>query len=197
MGVVKDGRAAAVSAESGRIEAHEASSAAPVIVGKITAQYGVKGWVKVYSYTRPAEQILGYRRWVLAKRPDADDWQSVRVVSSRRQSQKLLAKLAGVDDRNASAGLAGKWIAIAPSQLACLPEGEYYWSDLIGLEVVNQDGVALGRVDHLVETGANDVLVIRRDGEAKERLVPWSPDAIIDVDTEGRRIRVGWDADFD
>lgn len=197
MGAVKDSRAAAVPAEPGRIEAHEGSSAAPVIVGKITAQYGVKGWVKVYSYTRPAEQILGYRRWVLAERPEAGDWQSVRVVSCRRQSQKLLAKLAGVDDRNASAGLAGKWVAIAPSQLACLPEGEYYWSDLIGLAVVNQDGVELGRVDHLVETGANDVLVIRRDGEAKEHLVPWSPDAIIDVDTEGRRIRVGWDPDFD
>ena len=197
MRVVKDGHAAAVSPEPGRIEAHEASPAAPVIVGKIAAQYGVKGWVKVYSYTRPAEQILGYRRWVLAEGPDASDGRSVQVVSTRRQSQKLLAKLAGVDDRNASAGLAGKWIAIAPWQLACLPEGEYYWSDLIGLAVVNQDGVELGRVDHLVETGANDVLVIRRDGEAKERLVPWSPDAIIDVDTESRRIRVGWDAHFD
>lgn len=197
MGAVKDGHAAAAPPEPGRMGAHEASPAAPVIVGKITAQYGVKGWIKVYSYTRPAEQILGYRRWVLAERPDASDWQAVRVVSGRRQSQKLLAKLAGVDDRNTSAGLAGKWVAIAPSQLSCLPEGEYYWSDLIGLAVVNRDGVELGRVDHLVETGANDVLVVRRDGEAKERLVPWSPDAIIDVDTEGRRIRVGWDADFD
>jgi len=179
------------------MDEHEASPAAPVIVGKITAQYGVKGWVKVYSYTRPAEQILGYRRWILAEGPEASGGQCVRVVSTRRQSQKLLAKLAGVDDRGASAGLAGKWVAIAPSQLARLPEGEYYWSDLIGLAVINQDGVDLGRVDHLVETGANDVLVIRRDGEAKERLVPWSPDAIIDVDTEGRRIRVRWDADFD
>jgi len=194
---VKDGRAAAAPSEPGRMQGHEASPAAPVIVGKITAQYGVKGWVKVYSYTRPAEQILDYRQWMLAEGPDASGGRCVQVVSTRRQSQKLLAKLAGVDDRNASAGLAGKWIAIAPSQLACLPQGEYYWSDLIGLAVVNQDGIDLGRVDHLVETGANDVLVIRRDGEAKERLVPWSPDAIIDVDTEGRRIRVGWDADFD
>jgi len=197
MEAVKDGHAATGPCERGRMDEHEASPAAPVIVGKITAQYGVKGWVKVYSYTRPAEQILGYRRWILAEGPEASGGQCVRVVSTRRQSQKLLAKLAGVDDRGASAGLAGKWVAIAPSQLARLPEGEYYWSDLIGLAVINQDGVDLGRVDHLVETGANDVLVIRRDGEAKERLVPWSPDAIIDVDTEGRRIRVRWDADFD
>lgn len=175
---------------------------APVIVGKIGVQYGVKGWIKVYSYTRPAAQILEYARWMLAAQPDSGDWQSVKVASVRRQSKKLLAKLAGIDDRNGADELAGKWIAIRPSQLPRLPRGEYYWSDLTGLAVVNQDGVELGVVDHLVETGANDVLAVRRDDPANvaaeaagERLLPWSPEVIVAVDLEGGRIRVEWHPD--
>ncbi len=180
--------------------------APPVIVGKITGHHGVRGWVKVFSYTRPAEQILEYERWLLAARRDAGRWRSVRVASARRQRHKLLAKLAGMDDREASDGLPGQWIAIAPSQLARLPDGEYYWSELIGLSVVTQDGVELGVVEHLVETGANDVLVVRdgdgdgdgqSGGDAVERLLPWSPDVIAAVDVAGGRIRVEWDPDAD
>ena len=178
----------------------------PLVVGKINGQYGVKGWIKVFSYTRPPEQILEYQRWMLGERPDAGDadgadngsnWRAVTVTSARRQSGRLLAKLAGVDDRDRAHDLAGKWIAVHPSQLAALPGGEYYWSDLAGLSVVNQDGVELGVVDHLVETGANDVLAVRRDGAdgADERLLPWTPEVIVEVDLEGGRIRVEWDPD--
>ena len=167
----------------------------------------MKGWVKVYSYTRPVEQILEYRRWLLAGRHDlpecspesSPEWRPVRVTSVRRQSKKLLAKLAGVDDCDSSERLTGKWIAISQSQLAELPHGEYYWSDLIGLAVMNQDGVELGVVDHLVETGANDVLVVREDGAgdaAVERLLPWSPQVVVAVDVKGGCIRVQWDAEL-
>lgn len=173
-----------------------------VIVGKVSGQYGVQGWVKVYSYTRPVEQILEYQRWMLAERPDADEWRPVRVTSARRQSKKLLAKLAGIDDRNGADQLAGKWIAVRPGQLPPLPEGEYYWDDLTGLSVVNQHGVDLGVVDYLIETGANDVLAVRRAGtvndsgdDPSERLLPWSPEVIVEVDLAGGRIRVDWDAD--
>ncbi len=172
----------------------------PVIVGKITGAHGVKGWVKVHSYTRPAEEILHYDPWLLAQQRDADaaHWQSARVASTRRQSQKLLAKLAGIDDRDASEGLAGHWVAIDSSQLARLPEGEYDWSDLIGLSVVNRDGVELGIVDHLIETGANDVLAVRggAGSDAVERLLPWTAEVIVEVDVRGGRIRVDWEADF-
>ncbi len=171
----------------------------PVVVGKIGAPSGLKGWFNVYSHTRPAAKILEYDRWLLANRPDADEWMAVAVASVRQQSEKLRAKLAGVDDRNGADGLVGKWIAVDPSQLAQLPKGEYYWSDLTGLSVVDQDGVELGIVDHLVETGANDVLVVRHPGVendstdgADEHLLPWSPDVIIEVDLEGGRIRVNW-----
>lgn len=166
----------------------------PVIVGKITAHHGVRGWLKVVSYTRPAEQILEYRRWLLATRRDAGEWRRVRVAGARRQRHKLLAKLDGRDDREACGDLPGNWIAIAPAQLAQLPPGEYYWSDLIGLSVVNQDEVTLGVVDHLLETGANDVLVVRSDSaDQAEHLLPWSPEVITSVDVAGGRIRVEWD----
>ena len=191
--------------DAGSDESHS-----PVVVGKISGQYGVKGWVKVYSYTRPAAQILEYARWMLAAQPDSGDWQSVTVASVRRQSKKLLAKLAGIDDRSGADELLGQWIAVRPSQFPRLPRGEYYWSDLTGLGVVNQDGVELGVVAHLVETGANDVLVVRDDpanvaadttaaadgiAAASERLLPWLPEVIVEVDLEGGRIRVEWNPD--
>ena len=185
--------------DAGSDESHS-----PVIVGKISGQYGVKGWIKVYSYTRPAAQILEYARWMLAAQPDSGDWQSVTVASVRRQSKKLLAKLAGIDDRSGADELLGQWIAVRPSQFPRLPRGEYYWSDLTGLGVVNQDGVELGVVAHLVETGANDVLVVRDDpanvaadttAAAGERLLPWLPEVIVEVDLEGGRIRVEWNPD--
>ena len=158
----------------------------------------MRGWLKVYSYTRPASQILEYDRWMLADRSDAAEWRVLRVTSTRRQARKLLAKLEGVDDREVAGDLSGMWIAIERNQLAQLPPDEYYWSDLIGLCVVNREGVELGVVDHLIETGANDVLAVRGHnsrGEGDERLVPWSPDVIVEVDVVGGRLRVEWDAD--
>lgn len=170
--------------------------AAPIIVGKIAGQYGVKGWLKVHSFTRPPAQILRYPRWLLKARRDAG-WRPVQVDAAREQAQKLLAKLAGVDDRSAAEPLAGQWIAIAESQLDPLPPGEYYWSDLIGLAVVNLDGVELGVVAQLIETGANDVLVVRDGDGATERLLPWDPRAIVEVELAAGRLRVDWDADWD
>ena len=184
----------------GNAAAGSDATAAPVIVGKISAPAGVKGWLKVHSFTRPAAQILRYRRWLLAGRRDGD-WRAFQVTAAREQPPKLLAKLAGVDDRNTVESLTGRWIAVAPAQLEALPPGEYYWSDLIGLAVVNQGGVELGVVDHLLETGANDVLVVRQErgqgAGAQEILLPWSPHAIVEVDVAAGRLRVDWDADWD
>lgn len=179
------------------LDAQGAAAASPaVVVGKIAGQYGVKGWLKVQSFTRPPAQILRYQNWQLAARRDADcDWRPVQVAATRSQAQKLLAKLDGVDDRSAAEQLAGQWIAIAESQLTPLPPGEYYWSDLIGLAAVNLRGVELGVVEQLIETGANDVLVVR-DG-ATERLLPWAPRVIVEVELAAGRLRVDWDADWD
>lgn len=185
----------------------------PVIVGKITAVYGVQGWVKVHSYTRPLLEIFDYARWRLAMREDAKEWRGVEVVGrmprvkvgaggEAGRGTKLRAKLAGVDSREAAEGLVGSLIAVGRSQLAKLAEGEYYWDDLIGLRVVNREGVGLGRVEEVLETGANDVLVVRDDGvgeggngDGRERLLPWSPYVIVGVEREAGCIRVDWHPD--
>ncbi len=171
----------------------DCNQGAPIVVGKITAQYGVKGWVKVFSYTRPVEQIFQYECWLCAAQPTASEWQSLRLAETAQQAKKLFAKLAGIDDRDSAHWLVGKWLAIQPAQLARLSAGEYYWSDLIGLSVVTQQGVELGIVEHLMETGANDVLAVR--DARRERLLPWSPQVIVAVDIAARCMRVNWHAD--
>jgi 16S rRNA processing protein RimM len=165
----------------------------PVVVGKITAPHGVAGWLKVFSHTRPPEQLLHYADWLLAARADAAQWTKVQPRASRQRARQLFVKLDVCNDRNAAEALRGHWIAIDPAQLAKLPPGEYYWSDLIGLAVINREAIALGAVDHLLETGANDVLVVR-DG-ATERLLPWAPHVIVAVDLSAGRLVVDWPAD--
>lgn len=166
----------------------------PIIVGKVGRHYGTKGWVKVYSYTRPIENILCYARWLLMKCENSTSGMLVHVTSVKQQAKNLLAKLEGVEDRETAQQLTGKWIAIEQSQLDPPLPGEYYWEDLVGLSVINHEGTGLGVVDHLIETGANDVLVVRQTNgtEADERLIPWSPKTIANVNIDGGYIRVNW-----
>jgi 16S rRNA processing protein RimM len=161
-----------------------------VILGRISGVYGVQGWVKVYSETRVREDILGYERWLLRR---AGGWQPLRLIDGRMQGATVIARLEGVNDRDAARALIGTEIAVQRRDLPPAQPGEYYWSDLEGLKVVNLDGVELGTVSHLFETGANDVLVVV--GE-RERLIPFTRDAVKDVDLQARLLRVDWDADF-
>lgn len=161
-----------------------------VVLGRISGIYGVQGWVKVYSETRIRADILGYDQWWL-RRPGG--WQKVRLIEGRMQGEGVIARLEGVNDRDAARGLIGTEIAVLRRELPPAEPGEYYWSDLEGLRVVNLDGVELGTVSHLFETGANDVLVVV--GE-RERLIPFTRDAVKEVDLQARLLRVDWDADF-
>lgn len=162
-----------------------------VILGQVAGLYGVKGWVRVFSHTQPRDNILRYSPWRLRL---AGEWKELPVETGRRHGKGVIAKLAGVEDRDAAARLLGADIAVARSQLPRPAEGEYYWADLEGLEVLTLEGVSLGRVSHLLETGANDVLVVR--GE-RERLIPFTPGiAVREVDLAGGRICVDWDPDF-
>lgn len=164
-----------------------------VIMGRISGLYGVRGWVKVFSYTEPREQILDYSPWYLRH---GGRWQAYTLAGGRRQGKGVAAHLNGVNDRDAAAALVDAEIAVSRQQLPTPPSGEYYWRDLIGLEVVTLQGDCLGRVDHLLETGANDVLVVR-DGE-RERLIPYVPDVVVRrVDLTGGLIEVDWDAAWD
>lgn len=159
-----------------------------ISVGQVVGLFGVDGWVKVYSHTRPPAAILGYRPWRVEV---AGVWRRLDVAEGRLQGKGIVARLAGYEDRDAAAALVGAQIAILASQLPAAGEREYYWAELEGLRVVNLAGQELGRVSHLFETGANDVLVVR--GE-RERLIPFGREVIQRVDLEAGVISVDWDA---
>ena len=166
-----------------------------ITMGRITGLYGVKGWVKVFSETEPREGISKYSEW-LVKRPHG--WQRFAVESGRKQGKNVVVKLAGIDDRDMAATLSGCEIAVTRDQFALAKPGEYYWLDLEGLKVTTIDGVELGIVDHLLETGANDVLVVREEGgETREHLIPYLPGQVVtDIDLQHKRMIVDWDPEF-
>ena len=162
-----------------------------VNVGRISGVYGVKGWVKIFSYTNPRENILSYSPWQIYI---DGDWKSVEVIEGRRHGKGVIAHLDGYDDTESIRSIMNADIAVYRHQLPVPSAGEYYWADLVGLKVVTVDGIELGRVDHLFETGANDVLVVKND---RERLIPFVPhEVVIEIDTDNRTIKVDWDPDY-
>ncbi len=172
-----------------------------VILGRITGVYGVKGWVKVFSHTEPMEAIVDYSPWLIrAENKNNADWSKVKLKAGKRHAKTVVVKLENCNDREAAMVYVGNEIAIELHQLEALKEAnEYYWRDLIGLRVINQQQIVLGVVKSLLETGANDVLVVvsEVDGETVERLIPWTLDiAIISVDMKQQIIEVDWDAEF-
>lgn len=161
-----------------------------VKVGDIVGLFGVKGWVKIHSYTRPREAIFGYDRWKLGQN---GQWQEVVLKQGKSQGKGLIAELEGIEDRDQATLLMGAEIAIEREQMPVLPSGEYYWSDLEQLQVRNQQGQTLGTVTHLFETGANDVMVVVGD---KEYLIPYIESVVKDVDVDAGIIVVDWEAEF-
>ena len=160
------------------------------MLGRVTGLFGVKGWVKVFSYTQPREAILEYDNWFLMQ---GGTWQATSVVEGKRHGKGVIVHLDGVADRDQAADLIGCDIAIARDDLPEPGDGSYYWGDLEGLRVVHRDGTELGKVAYLMETGANDVLVT--DGE-QERLIPFIVDKVIlDVDFAAGLITVDWEWD--
>lgn len=161
-----------------------------VTLGRISGLHGVQGWLKIFSDTRPRENILNYSPWYLQR---GQVWEKWSPEKGRRQGKLVVAKLQGCNDRESARELMDSAIAVHRSQLPTSKD-EYYWADLEGLQVVTVKGIELGRVSHLFETGANDVLVVR--GE-RERLLPWIWEQVIqDVDLEQGRITVDWDPEF-
>ncbi|QTF93294.1 ribosome maturation factor RimM [Halomonas sp. BM-2019] len=170
-----------------------------VVLGKLTSPYGVKGWLKVYSYTGPMEGILDYPEWVLRR---GDRLERRRLLQGRRHGKGLVARLEGCESREAAEALAGVEILLPKAELPALEAGELYWHQLEGLRVVTREGAVLGRIDSLFETGANDVMVVKgalEEGalDARERLLPYLPgEVILEVDLEGGVITVDWDPEF-
>ncbi len=162
-----------------------------IILGKIAGVYGVRGWVKIFSETQPKENIFSYSPWQIKLN---GQWQVIKVVEGKPHGKGLVAHLESYDDRELAKQLNGAEIAIDKAQLQSPEEGEYYWADMMGLKVITLDGCELGQVDHLFETGANDVVVVK--GE-RERLIPFvQGQYIIEIDFEAGVMRVDWDPEF-
>jgi 16S rRNA processing protein RimM len=162
-----------------------------LVLGRVSGPHGVKGWVRVHSDTSPRENIVKYTPWYLVRQGRRQAW---AVTAGRLQGKTVVAKLDGCDDRDCAEGLAGAQIAVARSQLPVTAPGEFYWADLLGLAVSTVDGVELGRIEDLLETGANDVMVVRG---GRERLVPYVwQQVVVEVDLDRGRMVVDWDPDF-
>lgn len=160
------------------------------MLGRISGVFGVRGWVKVFSYTDPREAVLDYENWVLGNK---GNWQQATVAEGQRHGKTVVVRIDGCDDRDQAAALIGKEIAVPRDELPKAENGHYYWSDLEGLQVRRSDGSVLGRLDYLLETGAHDVMVIQ--GET-EHLIPFVKDEIVvGVDLQAGVITVDWEWD--
>ncbi len=160
-------------------------------MGKVVAAQGIQGWVKVQPYTEYQDSLLDYGTWYVG---NEQAWRPLQVLEADVHGKVLVAKLEGIADRTAAEKYKGMLIAVPRSALPEQDGDEYYWSDLIGLSVENLAGEKFGTVDTLLETGANDVLVVRHEGA--EMLIPFIADVIRQVDIEHKTIRVDWQADY-
>jgi len=166
-------------------------------VGRIQTAYGIKGWVWVFSNTDPIDNIFAYAPWYLQR---GNEWHEANIAEWRAQGKGVVMRLQGCNDRNAAESWHGAVIWTAKANLPSLPDGDYYWSDLIDMSVWTVSGQLLGQVHSMMETGANDVLVVNPTASSidqRERLIPWLPDQVVTaVDIANKRITVDWDIDF-
>ncbi|VAW93979.1 16S rRNA processing protein RimM [hydrothermal vent metagenome] len=172
-----------------------------LVLGGISGVFGVKGWVKVFSETDPRENILSYSPWFVEVNKQ---WQAFKLVDGKKHGKAIIAQLEGINDRDQAETLKRARIAINASQLPATSENEFYWRDLKTCQVVNQVGYEFGQVVDILETGANDVLVVRSskvknesNGKAKEFLIPylWQR-VILKVDLDAGLIEVDWEPDY-
>ena len=171
-----------------------------VIMGRIVAPYGIFGWVKILPDTEVIDGLFDYESWWIGK---DNTWQEVEIETAKVHNDVLVAKLVGVDDRDAALRCKGKQVAVPRDQLPEADEDEYYWSDLIGLSVKNKQGIDFGTVIDVFETGANDVLAVKSNSvniddvlKSIERLIPFIGDVVLEVDIAAKTMLVDWDADF-
>lgn len=169
-----------------------------VVLGKFGAVYGINGWLKVNSYTDIPEGIFDYTPWQIQLQ---GNWRQVQISGKKRHGNGLIVKLADVADRDQAQLYVNADIAVERSALPQLAEGDFYWRDLMGMAVVNEAGYHLGEVVDMMETGSNDVLVVKANKSdvfgKTERLLPFLTDSVIkEVNNAERRILVDWDPDF-
>lgn len=160
-----------------------------VPLGFISGVHGVKGWIKIHSFTSPRAAILDYKPWLLG-----EEHNPVRIIEGRPQSKTIVALLPGIESREQARELVGLEITINRDQMPEPEENAFYWADLVGLAVETKDGIDLGQVVQMMETGAHDVIVVKGD---RERLIPFVPGQyVIRVDLDAGKLVVDWDPEF-
>ncbi len=164
-----------------------------LVMGKVAAAYGIKGWVKIQPFTEYQDSLGDYPQWFLGNEA-VDTWRQVTVAQCKLHGKVLIARLDECPDRNAAERLRGELIAVPRSWLPEEDEDEFYWNDLIGLEVINLQQKSLGKVTSLLETGANDVLVV--NGDAGQLLIPFVESVAGEVDLEQGMMLVDWQEDY-
>ncbi len=163
-------------------------------LGTIQGVFGIKGWLKIYSFCRPKEQILDYAKWQLRKPGNANVYE---LQEGKLHSNKVVAKLNNIDDRTLAESLVHSEIWIAKIELPDLVDNEFYWFQLEGLTVITVDGEQLGRVKKMMETGANDVIVVKDEIDKEEILIPYVREQVVKrVDLEKKTITVDWQKDY-
>lgn len=159
-------------------------------MGHVVAPFGVQGWIKIHPYTDTVGALSDYHTWWLGKQ---DAHTAYQVVEAKAHGKEVVAKLPGFDDRDAALTLRGMEVAVPRASLPKVKRDEYYWNDLIGLKVVNTEGLDFGTVKSILATGANEVLVVNGD---RERLIPFLYQVVHKVDLENGTISVEWGADY-
>ncbi|MDI9818762.1 MULTISPECIES: ribosome maturation factor RimM [unclassified Legionella] len=162
-----------------------------IVVGRFGRPHGIKGFITIHSFTEPRDNILKYSDWHVCI---AKQWQPLNLLHVEINEKAILAQVKGYHGREEVAALTNVEIAISRKQLPSLKPGEYYWHELIGMQVIDQQDTPLGTVVDIMPTGSNDVLVIKGD---KRHLIPYLPDQFItDINPVQGVIRVNWDTDF-
>ncbi|NRN28790.1 ribosome maturation factor RimM [Photorhabdus heterorhabditis] len=170
----------------------------PIVLGKLGSAYGIRGWLKVFSSTEHAENIFEYQPWFIQR---AGRWQHIELEAWKHHNQDIVIKIKGIDDRDAANLLTNYEIIVDSGQLPELDTGDYYWKDLMGCQVVNIAGYSLGTISDMMETGSNDVMVVKANLKdafgIKERLIPFLDGQVIKkVDLATKTIEVDWDPGF-
>ena len=162
----------------------------PVVLGRVSGLFGVKGWVKIHSFTNPRDALLEYTGWVIES---GGVWQEIELAEGKRHGKTVIARFGGIEDRDAAAVFVNCALGVPRQTLPATGADEHYWSDIEGLRVERKDGTSLGTVAYLLETGANDVMVVQGDQEV---LIPYLiGDVIKNVDLENGVISVDWEWD--
>lgn len=171
-----------------------------VVAGKVTTVHGVRGWIKIHSYTVPESNIFDYQPWWMKF---TDGWKVLEFDEYRTVNKGYIAHIHGVDDREAARVYCQREIHVSPDNFPPAAEDEFYWHELEGMQVVSLwqgKSVVLGQVDGFLETGANDVMIVKGAAgsiDKRERLIPYDETYVLDVDGEAGVIQVNWDPDFD